>query len=170
MPTPSRSPAEALRRASALMHTNPASAADAFAALAVEAERARNRRRTANTHALAALAFVAARNPNSAFTHASPALDEFFDLRLYHRAPAFYQELLKAAEAQKLVKLADALRMKFSNKIVVFAAEARKDPLPNATLPSECPGCGIAMQPDVVDWITDARAECDFCGTVMDAR
>lgn len=170
MPTPTRSPAEALRRASAHAHTDPAAAAAEFAALAAEAERARNRRRAANTHTLAALSFVAARDPNSAFAHARPALDEFFDLRLYHRAPAFYQELLKAAEAQKLVKLADALRMKFSSRIVVFAAEARKESLPGATLPSTCPGCGIPIQPDVVDWITDARAECDFCGTVMDAR
>lgn len=170
MSTPTRSPADALRHASARATSDPATAAAEFAALAAEAERARNRRRAANTHALAALAYVVARDPNSAFAHARPALEEFFDLRLYHRAPAFYQELLKTAEAQKLIKLADALRMKFSSRIVVFTAESRKESMPGTTLPSACPGCGIAMNAAVVDWITDARAECDFCGTVMDAR
>lgn len=171
MPTPKQSPAAALRHTADIARSGShAAAAAGYATLAVDAEHERNRRRAANMHALAALEFTIARDPNKAFAHARAALREFLDLRLYHRAPAFYLALLKAAEAGKLNRLVDALRTEFSSQIVVYTAEARKEPFPATALPAACPGCGHAMRPDLVDWISDERAECDFCGTVMDAR
>jgi hypothetical protein len=171
MPTPKQSPAAALRHAADVaLAGNHAAAAVEYATLAVEAEHERNRRRAANMHALAALEFAAARDPNKAFAHARPALREFLDLRLYHRAPSFYLALLKAAEVSKLTRLVDALRTEFSSPIVVYTAEARKESFPATALPVTCPGCGMATRPDLVDWISDERAECDFCGAVMDAR
>jgi hypothetical protein len=171
MPTPRpNAPAAALRSAAALTADGRhAEAAQAYAALAAEAERVRNRRRAANTHASAALAFVAAGDAAAALVHARAALGEFLALRLYHRAPSFYQAVAKAAESRRATRLLDALRTEFSAQVVVFTAESRKDALPASRLPAACPGCGLPMRADVVDWITDARAECDYCGTVMDA-
>lgn len=174
MPTPPapnpRTPAAALRSAAALAaEGRHAEAAQTFAALAVDAERARNRRRAANTHAAAALEFGAAGDAAAALAHARSALNEFIALRLYHRAPTFYQAVGRVAETRRATRLLDALRMEFSAQVVVFTAESRKESLPASTLPATCPGCGLPMRPDLVDWITDERAECDFCGTVMDA-
>ncbi|MCX6019344.1 MAG: hypothetical protein NTZ50_12745 [Chloroflexi bacterium] len=171
MPLPKQSLADALRHTSALSKDGQfAAAAAEYAALAAEAEKVRNRRRAANTHALAALDFATAREPNAAMQHARAAFKEFFDLRLYQRAPTFYLSLLRIADERKLIRLVDALRTEFSAQIVIYTAEARKESFPETKLPATCPGCGLAMRPELVDWISDARAECDFCGTVMDAQ
>lgn len=33
------------------------------------------------------------------------------------------------------------------------------------TLPTHCPSCGAAMHPNEVEWLDDATAECDYCGS-----
>lgn len=32
-------------------------------------------------------------------------------------------------------------------------------------LPAYCPACGAAVQPDEVEWLDDATAECAYCGS-----
>lgn len=32
-------------------------------------------------------------------------------------------------------------------------------------LPAHCPGCGAPLRPDEVEWLDDATAVCEYCGT-----
>ena len=90
-------------------------------------------------------------------------------MELYFRAPAFYQSMVKRLEAKKLTRALDTLRAEQSATMVIFQNEARKEALPRTQLPAACPGCSLPMRADEVDWISSARAECDYCGTVVDA-
>jgi hypothetical protein len=140
-----------------------------FAALADEAEAALLRRRSANLRVQAAMAFVRAGNGDDAFNTARKALQTLRELDLYHRAVGFYTTLTQAVESRKLMKTLDSLRTGFSHDAVILTGEMRKYPLPARKLPTYCPGCELPMRTDAVDWITPARAECDYCGTVVDA-
>jgi hypothetical protein len=170
MPSDSQSPGAALQRAQALAAANQhAEAAAEFARLAGVAENDRNQRRAGNTHALAALAYASAGDGINALEHARGAFKHFVQMELYSRAPAFYQTMVKRLEARKLTRALDTLRAELSAKMVIFQNEARKEALPRTQLPAACPGCSLPMRPDEVDWISSARAECDYCGTVVDA-
>lgn len=165
-----QSPGPALQRAQALtLAGQHAEAAAELARLADVAEKDRNQRRAGNTHALAALAYANAGDGAGALEHARGALKHFIQMELYFRAPAFYQNIVKRLEAKKLTRALDALRAEQSAKMVIFQNESRKESLPRTQLPATCPGCSLPMRPDEVDWISSARAECDYCGAVVDA-
>jgi hypothetical protein len=115
------------------------------------------------------MAFVRAGNGAEALKSAAKSLQTLRDLDLYHRAVGFYTTLTQAIEARRLVRALDALRAEFSHQAVILTREMRKYPLPLRKLPTYCPGCELPMRTDAVDWITPARAECDYCGTVVDA-
>jgi len=34
-------------------------------------------------------------------------------------------------------------------------------------LPGKCPHCGGTVHPDEVDWIDEAQAPCDYCGSIL---
>jgi hypothetical protein len=140
-----------------------------FAALAADADTAQLRRRSANLRVQAAMAYVRAGNGPEALSAAVKALNTLRDLDLYHRAVGFYMTLTQAVEARKLARTLDALRTEFSHQAVILTGEMRKYPLPARKLPTYCPGCDLPMRTDAVDWITPMRAECDYCGTVVDA-
>ncbi len=166
----SPSPGAALQRAQTLTAAGQhAEAAAEFARLADVAEKDRNQRRAGNTHALAALAYANAGDGANALEQARGALKHFIQMELYFRAPAFYQSIVKRLEAKRLTRALDTLRAEQSAKMVIFQTEARKESLPRTQLPATCPGCGLPMRPDEVDWISSARAECDYCGIVVDA-
>ncbi len=115
------------------------------------------------------MAYVRAGQGPEALRSAVSALQTLRELDLYHRAVGFYGAIAQALEARKLVRALDALRSEFSQHVVVLTGEMRKYPLPSRKLPTYCPGCELPMRTDAVDWITPARAECDYCGTVVDA-
>jgi hypothetical protein len=146
-----------------------AEAGVAFAELADQAEREQQRRRAANLNAQAAQAFTRAGDGAHALTRAQKALTMMAELDLEHRAVGVYNVLIKQFEARKLTRALDGLRTSHSHKIVILTGEMRKRALPPRKLPETCPGCSIPMRAEAVDWINDARAECDYCGTVVDA-
>ncbi len=37
-------------------------------------------------------------------------------------------------------------------------------------LPTHCPSCGAAIEPDEIEWMDEATAECDFCGSPIRAQ
>lgn len=37
-------------------------------------------------------------------------------------------------------------------------------------LPTHCPSCGAAVRPNEVEWLDDATAECDYCGSPIRAE
>lgn len=169
MPTSSDN-TTALQRAARLSHEGKhADAARQLTKLAALADKSGVKRRAANLNALAAASCVEAGDEAGARLHAGRAMDLFVTLDLVFRGPAFYNALLKRIEAKKQTRLLDALRGAYSARVVILSNEARKESLPTGALPATCPGCGIAMRNDTVDWINRARAECDFCGTVVDA-
>lgn len=165
-----KTPAALLRGHKLAASGNHAEAGAAYAKLAAQSEKDMNQRRAGNIHTLASLAYVEAADDLKALDHARKALKHFITLELYFRAPSFYMTLLKRAEAKKLTRLIDTMRTEFSSKMVIYTGESRKETLPRSQLPATCPGCALPMRPDEVDWISPARAECDYCGTVVDAR
>ncbi len=36
---------------------------------------------------------------------------------------------------------------------------------PRPALPTHCPGCGAPLRPDEVEWLDDATAVCEYCGS-----
>ncbi|HET7009506.1 MAG TPA: hypothetical protein VFI11_01920 [Anaerolineales bacterium] len=40
---------------------------------------------------------------------------------------------------------------------------------PRTDLPTQCPQCGGSVRPDQVEWIDEATAACDYCGSVLKA-
>jgi hypothetical protein len=38
-------------------------------------------------------------------------------------------------------------------------------PAKRPPLPTHCPGCGAPLRPDEVDWLDDATAACEYCGS-----
>lgn len=42
---------------------------------------------------------------------------------------------------------------------------ARDPALRRPSLPTHCPDCGAPVRPDEVDWLDDATAECEYCGS-----
>lgn len=49
---------------------------------------------------------------------------------------------------------------------LAMAPGLRQRPL----LPTHCPSCGGPVEPDTVEWMDDATAECDYCGGPIRAR
>ncbi|MBK6646722.1 MAG: hypothetical protein IPG44_13430 [Anaerolineales bacterium] len=43
-------------------------------------------------------------------------------------------------------------------------------PRKRAILPTHCPSCGAGVRPDEVDWLDEATAECDYCGSPVRAE
>jgi hypothetical protein len=37
-------------------------------------------------------------------------------------------------------------------------------------LPTHCPSCGAVVEPDEVEWLDEATAECDYCGSPIRAQ
>lgn len=40
-----------------------------------------------------------------------------------------------------------------------------KAPAQRPALPAHCPGCGAPLRPDEVEWLDDATAACEYCGS-----
>lgn len=50
-------------------------------------------------------------------------------------------------------------------------AEARSGaPARKPVLPTHCPGCGGPVRANEVDWIDEATAECNWCGSAVRAE
>ena len=45
------------------------------------------------------------------------------------------------------------------------AFEIDDSPKKRPILPTHCPSCGAALQPDEVEWLDDVSAECAYCGS-----
>jgi CRISPR/Cas system-associated endoribonuclease Cas2 len=148
---------------------SPGEAGAIYAKLATQAAKDQLPRRAANLHARAALAYVDAGQEADVLAQSRAALALLAERELGWRAQSVYTGVTRALDAKKLTRALDRLRGDYSQKIIVLAGEARKDPLPVSRLPATCPGCGLVVRADEVDWISAARAECDYCGTVMDA-
>jgi hypothetical protein len=48
-----------------------------------------------------------------------------------------------------------------------MAASPASTPPARRDLPASCPQCGGRVRPDEVEWVDDATAVCDYCGSVL---
>jgi hypothetical protein len=51
----------------------------------------------------------------------------------------------------------------------ISAAPSAPGPAGRAALPTNCPGCGAPLRPDDVEWRDAVTAECDYCGSLIQA-
>jgi hypothetical protein len=49
-------------------------------------------------------------------------------------------------------------------------AERQEPQVKRPILPTHCPACGGAVRPDEVEWLDEATAECDYCGSPVRAE
>jgi hypothetical protein len=169
---PKETAQEALAKAIALAFkqragSESAESGAAFAKLA--AGQLSHKRRVANLLAQAATSYAHAGNETLALNNGRLALRVFGELEMTWRARAFYDGFIKLLAGLKLSKALDAIRSEYSQKIVIWSDMAQRDPLPKSRLPAFCPSCTLPMRGDEVDWISATRAECDYCGIVVDA-
>ena len=45
--------------------------------------------------------------------------------------------------------------------------DAAPDDPDDSALPLNCPHCGGPVDPGRVKWVSDTRAKCDYCGTIL---
>ena len=64
--------------------------------------------------------------------------------------------LKEAAEIQSLLK---------SDVSPIPKLDAQETHVKRPILPTHCPSCGAALKPDEVEWLDDATAECEYCGS-----
>jgi hypothetical protein len=50
-------------------------------------------------------------------------------------------------------------------KSVLPSATSLEAPAKRPALPTHCPSCGAAVQPDEVEWLDEVTAECAYCGS-----
>jgi hypothetical protein len=54
--------------------------------------------------------------------------------------------------------------------LTMSVIENQPTPTKRPTLPTYCPSCGAALQPDEVEWLDETTAECAYCGSPVRAQ
>jgi len=92
------------------------------------------------------------------------ATDGAADASATVRAHTLLAGMLRVLEQGHYYEQAVTLRAEGS---ALLGARRQASSLPQALLPTNCPSCGARLQADEVAWIDARRAECAYCGTVI---
>jgi hypothetical protein len=136
--------------------------------LAHRMERMGRPRQAANLHAQAALAWARAGMEPRATTQANIAFSQFTLLGMKQRIIEFKTQLDQALHPESIQKI-DSGRIEPHETIqpaMVFPAIIQR----RTKLPAVCSQCGAPVHSDEVEWIDETSAECDFCGSVLQAE
>ncbi|NMC85235.1 MAG: hypothetical protein GYA58_08105 [Anaerolineaceae bacterium] len=142
----------------------PAEAAALFTRMAQQANLAGRPRQAANLHARAAHAWLDAGDQSKALLHARQALDLFTHLGMTQRAIQFKSNFSRHLRQCNAAPAAE----QFEHETDLPLAPAASDsPAKHGQLPPTCPQCGAPLRSDMVEWIDDHNAECEFCGATI---
>ena len=146
----------------------PGEAGKLFAQLAQEMEATDHPRRAANFHALAAHSFADSQDEKRALVHAQNALTLFIEYLMTARMIRFFTNITNKMSSYNMTDAVKTLQDEFGQKISAAPAPALKpEPPKSARLPAACPKCGAPVHSTEVNWIDDQRAECIYCGSVL---
>lgn len=148
-----------------LNNGQPEKAAELFEEIAEQMEQCGRMRQAANIHAQAAHAWVNAGNEARAMNQARTALTLFSRLRMPVRLIEFRERFAQHLQERGMPAAAGNFRqeMKSSEPPATQPTAGSGRGL----LPAQCPKCGAPLRSDLVEWIDDRSAECDFCGSVI---
>ncbi len=158
-----------LRRANqALSAGNYAEAANAYEQLARAAE-ARGGPRAPFFYIQAGRCKVRASQTADGITDLERGLGLFAARGRQHKAERVGQRVIGELNARNLKKEAQQITDYVEELVPGFAegaAQSGKAPgSPRPALPTHCPGCGAPLRPDEVEWLDDATAACEYCGS-----
>ena len=80
--------------------------------------------------------------------------------------PRIVRELTERGLTAEAGRVTDLIRLHLPD---FSAAPSAPGPAGRAALPTHCPGCGAPLRPDEVEWLDASTAECDYCGSLIQA-
>ncbi len=88
------------------------------------------------------------------------------------RFPVVAGRVLAELRAAGHVAEADALERELRSLAPGLTISAAAPPSPPARLhlPAKCPYCGGSVHPDAVEWMDEASAACEYCGSTLQAQ
>jgi hypothetical protein len=84
-------------------------------------------------------------------------------MRVGNRAVEELRQLGHAQAAEDLSHKLESMQAKHPATVPPGGPEEPR----RVSLPLKCPSCGATVRPDEVEWIGDARAVCDYCGSLL---
>lgn len=161
-----QSPTTEIERASQLLAAGDfEQAALIFTQTATAMGYGRRPRAAANLHAQAAYAWVDAGNVQRALNQAQAALAIYNRRGFGIRASAFRLNFSRYLRQHSHPEAAESI-LSSSGK----SASKQHPPAPmlhHGRLPSTCPQCGAPLRSDLVEWIDESSAACDFCDSTI---
>jgi hypothetical protein len=83
------------------------------------------------------------------------------------RAQRLLAQMLRLLERKNYSEQAIELR---AEGTALLGARVQPAPAPQTALPESCPACNARLRSDEVEWIDAQRAECAYCGAVVEAE
>ncbi len=81
-----------------------------------------------------------------------------------HKVARVGERIINELNARGLQKEAQQIS-NYLNEMVPGGVEAEPSAARRPALPTHCPGCGAPLRPDEVEWLDDATAACEYCGS-----
>jgi hypothetical protein len=88
-------------------------------------------------------------------------------LRLHRARRRLINELRERGLAEEAVEIEAWMTIP---EATASETESPKAQVKRPVLPTHCPSCGAAVQPDEVEWLDEVTAECDYCGSPVRAE
>jgi hypothetical protein len=143
----------------------PDKAAALFTQLAGQMEVLERPRLAGNLHAQAAHAWVEAGVERHALNQARMAMNLFLHLGMNRRAVTFRTNITKHLRERKFDGTAEIIERETDLPELLQPAAAPE--IKRGRLPTACPHCGAPVRSDMVEWIDDRSAACDFCNSTI---
>lgn len=143
---------------------NYAEAAQAFEQLARGAEE-RFPERAPFLYLEAGRAYVFAGQPKPGVAHLRRGLTLLASQGRYHRMHRLGRRTVDELNGRGLTNEANEIVTLLSGSTPLQSEPETPAPAKKPILPTHCPSCGAAMRPDEVEWLDEATAECDYCGS-----
>lgn len=129
--------------------------------------------RAANLAARAAQAYLLGENADLALEQIRRALRLRLDandlsgaVQLVHRALADLKAHGYEVQAAALREQADAVLSRYGLSLSDSAPQTPAVPT-SVELPTQCPHCGGPVHPGEVEWVSETRVRCAYCGSIL---
>ncbi len=167
-------PRRALRRANRLMEIGDFINASTLYENLARAARDRTRPRFAAMYFLqAAQGRLLAGQADAGLALAQEGLGILAEMGMWVRFRRHGRQAVAGFERQGQTKQAEQLSQWIEQRAGGHPEASSQEPAgtpgqPRPRLPLKCPFCGATVNPDEVEWVDEGRAECAYCGSVIE--
>jgi tetratricopeptide (TPR) repeat protein len=129
-------------------------------------------KRAPQLHIQAGMAFLKGGQKEQALPHLRQGLLSMARLMQLPRLQATARRVLADMRSLGLAEEAAALEEELKKEIpgLDLTAPRPGQAAPPRHLPAKCPYCGGNVRSDEVEWVDEASAVCDYCGSMMEAE